>query len=490
MKRENLYKTALALFALLLTAACGNEEFTDIPVDRGEPQEIRFDIAVATATPSGASTRVTTSTDGNYTSSFTAGDQVGLYIVKGEGGLQSSGNWVNNVAMSYDGTKWTCTLPEGKDCYPKDGSRLSFYAYYPYDAGLTNPLAMSFAVPADQSTAEAFASGYLMSASRTGVAKSHDPVQLTFSHKMAMVRVNLKDGAEAKDKAPRPADVVTLKGRQLTTSLNLATDAVGTSGTVTDVKMHYNTGDKCWYALVPEQVVDSSSVQLTFEWTHILTLKHTPQANFTLPQGEVKPLDITINVDMKIDPLHVYKVGDAYPHVGFSKKGVVFEVSESGKSGKIFSLKREYGLVWSTENVITEANNEENGVANMATIKARDDTFEKYPAFKWVHSLNPQGTSYAFFSNSFWYLPGSAELNSIFARGNEANKEKVARTLEALGMKDPFFVNVGNRSMWCSTESYNNCPEERARQMSLKGGVLYTVVKADDVVYTWPIMAF
>lgn len=473
-----------ALFALLLAASCDKEEFADIPVDRGESQEIRFDIAVATAMPSGASTRVTTSTDGNYTSSFTAGDKVGLYIVKGDGGLQSSGNWVNNVPMSYDGTKWTYRLPEGRDCYPKDGSKLSFYAYYPYNAGLTDPLAMSFTVPADQSAG--LSSGYLMSARQTGVAKSHNPVQLTFSHKMAMVRVNLKDGVAAKDKAPRPADVVTLKGRQLTTSLNLATDECNTSGTVTDVKMHYNTGDKCWYALVPQQVVTPTSVQLTFEWTHILTLKHTPPRQFTLPRGEVKPLDITINVDMNIDPNHVYKVGDAYPHVGFyDKKGVVFEVGESGKSGKIFSLQRKYGLAWSTENVRTEANNDYNGRENMITIKTRDAAFEKYPAFKWVYSLNPEETSYAADSKGIWYLPASDELKAFGARENEANQKKVARTLEALGVEDPFTGVL----IWSSTESYYNDPQNRADLISAQGGGGLSAPKGREA-YTWPIMAF
>ena len=193
----NLYQTGIALLVLLLAAACDKEEFDGSPAD-GEPQPIRFDIAVATATPSGPSTRVSTATD--FTSSFTAGDQVGLYIVKGDGGLKSSNNWVDNALMTFDGTKWTCDLPSGKNCYPRDGSKLSFYAYYPYDSEVTDPLNMSFSVQKDQSAG--LSSSYLMTASRKGVPKSHDPVQLTFSHKLAMVKVNLKDGVAAKDKAP------------------------------------------------------------------------------------------------------------------------------------------------------------------------------------------------------------------------------------------------------------------------------------------------
>lgn len=478
----NLYQTGIALLVLLLAAACDKEEFDGSPAD-SEPQPIRFDIAVATATPSGPSTRVSTATD--FTSSFTAGDKVGLYIVKGDDSkLKSSGNWVENALMTFDGTKWTCDLPSGKNCYPRDGSRLSFYAYYPYNAQVSNPLAMSFSVQADQRAG--LSSSYLMTASRKGVPKSHDPVQLTFSHKLAMVKVNLKDGVAAKDKAPFPANVVTLKGRQLSTLLNLANDAVGTLGDTTDVKMYYNEADKCWYALVPQQDVTIDSEQLTFEWTHILTLKHTPPKQFTLAMAEVKPLEITINVNMTVSANHVYKVGDAYPYGGFyDKQGVVFEVSDGGKSGKILSLERVYGLVWSTEKFITYADDDINGRVNMETVKKHDDAFEKFPAFKRVHSLNPQGTNYAVDSKMIWYLPARNELQPIFANGNEDKQEKVGQTLKALGMEQPFF---GGRA-WFSTET-SSYPQQRAHFFNMLNGVTGNSLKTDVETYTWPIMAF
>lgn len=483
MKRENLYKIVFALFALLLVAACDKEELVDTPAD-GEPQPIRFDIAVATATPSGPSTRVSTATD--FTSSFTAGDQVGLYIVKGNGDLQSSGNWVENALMTFDGKSWTCHLPADKKCYPKDGSKLSFYAYYPYNAQVTNPLAMSFSVQADQRAG--LSPSYLMTASRKGVPKSHNPVQLTFSHKLAMVKVNLKDGVAAKDKAPFPADVVTLKGRQLTTSLNLATDVVGTSGDATDVKMYYNEADKCWYALVPQQVVTIDSGQLTFEWTHILTLKHTPPKQFTLAMAEVKPLDITINVNMTVNANHVYKVGDAYPYGGFyDKEGVVFEVSNGGKSGKIISLQRWPKIEWSTETGVVYANNEYNGRVNMAAVMTHDATFTKYPAFSKVHGLNPPKTTYTAESKGIWYLPADNELSSIYKEGNQ---EKIARTLEALGLETPF---PRQTFAWSSTEIYSQTWEKFYVSvfLLLHGGLTsFQKTEKHDNQFVWPIMAF
>lgn len=474
----NVYQTGIALLVLLLGASCDKAEYDGIPAD-GEPQPICFDIAVATATPSDPSTRVSTATD--FTSTFSAGDKVGLYIVKGDGELKSTGNWVENALMTFDGSKWTCDLPEGKNCYPKDGSKLSFYAYYPYKAQVTDPLNMSFSVQADQSAG--LSSSYLMTASKKGVSKSHSPVQLTFAHKLAMVKVNLKDGDQPKDKAPRPADVVTLKGRWLTTSLNLATDDVGSSGPPTDVKMHYNTADKCWYALVPHQLVTQSSVQLTFEWTHILTLKHTPPVRFTLVKGEVKPLDIEINVNMTIDPNHVYKVGDAYPYVGFDKKGVVFEVSANGKSGKIISRERWSNLQWSTETVEVYARDFNNGRVNMATVKNHDATFTNYPAFEKVHRLNSGQPTYEANSKGIWYLPANNELNPIFSGDN---KEKIGRTLEALGLKEPFPTDA----VWASTELQNHTTKFSVVIILLTTGGKYADLRTANSGLTWPIMAF
>ncbi len=475
-------KTACTLCALLLAAACGKEEFAVPPPAGGAPQEIRFEIAIATAaaTPCGASTRVATNTD--FTSSFTAGDRVGLFIVKGDGALQSAGNWVDNAPMTFDGTTWTCDLPAGKDVYPKDGKPLSFYAYYPYRPEGVDPLAMPFTVQTDQSTTGLSAS-YLLTASTPNVDKTADPVSLTFRHKLALVRVKLADGPADKDKAPRPADVVTLKGRQPSATLNLATGDVATSGAATDIRMHYNSAEKCWYALVPQQNVPQGSVLLTFEWTYLTTLSHRPSRSFNLIRSEVKPLDLTIDVNLTVDPNHVYKVGDIYPYVGFSgKKGVVFEVSNGGKSGKIVGLRRMEGvLVWSTELVFTNISDDDNGRVNMEGFRKRDGKFEKYPAMKWVDGLNRQGTTYGAQSTGVWYLPA---LNEMRAVCSEQNREILTPVLKELGIENPF---PEYKFAWTSTDWTNI----NVATVHLENGLGMALSKDDAVTNcTWPVMAF
>lgn len=489
MKRGNIHKAVFALFALLLAAACDKEEFADTPApDPGAQQQIRFDVTVATGMPSDASTRV--ATNANFTSAFTSGDKVGLFIVKGDGAaLQSSGNWVDNAPMTFDGSAWTCTLPAGKDVYPKDGEPLSFYAYFPYRPEGVDPLEMSFTVQTDQSTAADFAKSHLLMAVKTGVGKSNNPVQLVFSHKMAMLKVNLKDGANDWEKVPRPADVVTLVLRYPQTTLNLATGAttIGAEQTRTGIKMYRNPADGCWYALLaPGQRIGNGNHLIDFEWTHITSLKHTHRSDpYLLEAGQVKPLDITISIDEypNVDPNHVYQVGDAYPHVGFTRKrGVVFEVSNGGKSGKIVGLRRMEGvLVWSTELVFTNISDEDNGRVNMEGFRKLDGKFDKYPAMKWVHSLNRQETTYGAQSTGVWYLPAQNEMKAVCS---EQNREILTPVLKELGIENPF---PEYKYAWTSTDWTNI----NVATVHLENGLGMAQGKDDAVTNcTWPIMAF
>ena len=59
--------------------------------------------------------------------------------------------------------------------------------------------------------------------------------------------------------------------------------------------------------------------------------------------------------------------------------GVVYEISNNGANGRMISLDQ-VSLAWSTENVVTNATDNDNGANNMAAIKAINPTLSKYPA--------------------------------------------------------------------------------------------------------------
>lgn len=104
--------------------------------------------------------------------------------------------------------------------------------------------------------------------------------------------------------------------------------------------------------------------------------------------------------------IKVYKVGDYYNENG--KEGVVFEVTDRGRHGKIVSMTQSSEtLQWRSDKVekktLIGAVSKTNGAANMAVVKSIPNWESKYPAFKWCAELG-EG----------WYLPAKEELLTIY----------------------------------------------------------------------------
>ena len=92
-----------------------------------------------------------------------------------------------------------------------------------------------------------------------------------------------------------------------------------------------------------------------------------------------------------------YAVGDIYKHNG--KTGIVVSVSKNGLHGKIVSTDETEDCLWSVEEVVTGANDEDNGMNNMKVIRSIDGWRDKYPAFAWCADKGKD-----------WYLPAFNEL--------------------------------------------------------------------------------
>lgn len=99
-----------------------------------------------------------------------------------------------------------------------------------------------------------------------------------------------------------------------------------------------------------------------------------------------------------------YRIGDIIRING--AEGIVFEVTDGGKHGKVISVKMADNIMWaSDENEqkrLIGANNEHNGAYNMAAVKRIADWRNKYPAFRWCADLG-EG----------WYLPAKEELRAV-----------------------------------------------------------------------------
>lgn len=418
MIRNIAYSLIPAATALFLLASCNREEMPgmEIPTQTDSPQEIRFEVAYATpvATPDKGvpGTRVSTSTDGTYTNTWEEGDEVGVYIVKGDAGLQASGNWVDNMKMTFSNESWDYTLPAGKEFYP-DGELLSFYAYYPYSATFT-PTSQSLTLPADQSGQTDFSDLYLFTARTTGVRKSSQPVRLEFSSALAMIELSLTSGGDGGRLSDRIVATME-KGCKLNFTLALETGKVEAEGDVAPITLRRveQPGDAdyrrnyTYRAIVPAQTL-AGNEEFCFAYKDVSIgskLRYSPAEAVMLEQGWVKPFNITLKP--LVNPDYQYRVGDVYPHNGLPM-GVVYEIDNTGKHGKIVYYGYTY-TTWGKEGWIPV--NENSGKANMkAVYEANNGSFDGYPPFQWADGLNLLGTEYTDDAKGIWYLPAKEEV--------------------------------------------------------------------------------
>ncbi|HBG41002.1 MAG TPA: hypothetical protein DDW85_06270 [Porphyromonadaceae bacterium] len=275
----NIQRILYILAALPLVWLAGCDKNDELPVDTTS-QEIVFDMLFADDDPS--TTKVATATD--FTSSWETGDKVGVYIVKGNGGLKASGNWVDNMALTYGGGAWTASTSL---YYPNDGDKLSFYAYYPYDAGMTNPNAYAFNVPIDQASnsGEYYKKNDFLWAKLENVSKSDNSVVLPFSHALAMIQIAIYDN-ESTPPAVNLLNVIT------DCTINLADQSITPGSTKNTIQMwrrHTINLTFFRWALVPPQTMD-----IRFVWTkNSRNYTVTPATNVTLTSGNIKKYTTT-----------------------------------------------------------------------------------------------------------------------------------------------------------------------------------------------------
>ena len=131
---------------------------------------------------------------------FESGDVIGLYAAAYDGEnampLQISGNWINNEALTNDGSAWVGR----RTLYWADGL-MDVYGYYPYMEP-TSITKHKWAVQTDQSTpaTENTLSGYEASdflwAKAEGVSSEDGSVQLQFKHICAKMIIKLLKGED------------------------------------------------------------------------------------------------------------------------------------------------------------------------------------------------------------------------------------------------------------------------------------------------------
>lgn len=292
----------MAAVAMLAMNSCEKENEMSTGEQKGTPVEFEMGISASTRTTTDNSSRVTT---------WVEGDAVGIFAyAKGT----TTSPVATNAKYVLTGDKWVPAA--GSEIYPE--AAYDYYAYYPYQEGVTAPANISLAALADQTSAENYAKSDILAAPKTEAEANATTVPLTFKHVYAMVEVQVSG-----DKVTKQPTSVILKGVKLGGTLNLTatTPTVTLAGDATDVTMLYLTKTEnpdaapfSFRAVVPAQEIAASTPLVTINDVDEAGTDYSMQysAAVTYEAGNYRQIKVNIGTakvsleipkaDLKIDP--------------------------------------------------------------------------------------------------------------------------------------------------------------------------------------------
>lgn len=181
----NHFIYSMCAFGLLL-ASCSQEDELQ---DTTHAQSIQIKVSDNGLTSGNPESRATTT---GLVTTFTSGDEIGLYAVK-DGAVVST---CNNLKLTYDGSSWSGLASDSKF---DEGT--TFYAYYPYSTDTEFSATDGFKTLAagwNPATAENYDKGDLMTAENVGMTVTDGgfttTIDLKLNHAMSMVELTANSG--------------------------------------------------------------------------------------------------------------------------------------------------------------------------------------------------------------------------------------------------------------------------------------------------------
>ena len=200
-----------------------------------------------------------------------------------------------------------------------------------------------------------------------------------------------------------------------------------------------DSGGKITYKATPNNISDNRSATITISYldqdVKIVVsqeAKSIVELSLKSESDDNSNSELTKELTSENQDNKLYSVGDYYDYRG--KQGVVFEVWEDGRHGKIVSMD-EINTIWHTyiqfeKGIVVGTTNELNGYTNTQKISVRDDR-DQYPAFMWCIS-----------KGAGWYLPAKNELLTLYKHRKSINNTITEKGGTPLGVE----------SYWSSTE--------------------------------------
>ena len=425
----------------LLFASCLFSCFDKIETATNE--EANNGINFLVGAPNSAHTKV--SMDGIFATTFGENDVIGIFIYNRNEGEEPSAVenelYANNVKLTYINGVWELERPI---YYPDREKLLDIYAYYPYKDSVD---IHSIEYNAHEETKE------LLMTSVIGAKKSNNAIMLKFQHMQSLAHITLTKDSNVPD-FDNNLNVYFngVIGGKYDISTQMLTEPL--TGII-KMNLVGQAGEKVrtYVVYIPEQEVAPGILFSIFQMTlnkEILSSKDIHQPD-TFARGQVRFFYILIKQEISKDV--VYRQFDLYPAYGVPV-GMVVEVSNGGRNGKVISLKNIEGVQWAVTDAIdikTNATDINDGITNKMKIQSLENWEDNFPAFK---ACNDYGER--------WYLPSIGDLSWFMTNGGAWNNnflDRINSNLEHHQINnselDIQLINE-NQSYFSSTESRSN----------------------------------
>ena len=380
-------------------------------------------------------------TDSSFTTTFEENDVVGIFIYSRNEGEEPSIDenelYAGNVKLTYINGIWELERPV---YYPDNKKILDIYAYYPYK---DNTDVHSMEYDAHEEMNE------LLMASVIGTRKNENAIRLNFKHTQSLVHITLTKDNNVPD---FDNNLSVYFNGVIGGKYNIATQMLTEPQTgIIQMELAGEADNKVrgYVAYVPEQEVPPGILFSIFQMTsnkEILSSKDIDSTEIFI-RGRVRLFNIRIR--QEISKGIVYQQFDLYPAYGIPV-GMVVEVFNEGKNGKVISLKNIEEVQWATLDALdikTNATDYHDGISNKMKIQSLENWEDNFPAFKICNEYGER-----------WYLPSIGDLRWFMTNGGAWNGDFLSRINSNLDYHqrnnsglDIQLINV-NQSYFSSTE--------------------------------------
>lgn len=275
------------LLTMVLLASCSNDKCCEMLNDQP------YNTVSFTATTAG--TKATST-------SFETDDSISVFAVKSNDTniqLSSSGNFADNYRFIYNGNKFIAR--SSTISYPSDGTKLHFFAVYPYNS-LMMPSCI-FSVKTDQSNAKDYTQSDLMTAVTSGTTELMP--NLKFDHRLSNIIINLTG-----TNLPSGSQSMTFMNIKYQTNIDLNTDSYTATGITTSI-LASSAGTNSFRVIIPPQIIESGTEIATvkigtkeYKWNMLnaVEFKSSKQYTYNLSLSDLVEVNPGSDIEDFISP--------------------------------------------------------------------------------------------------------------------------------------------------------------------------------------------